>query len=221
MNLDKIRKAISAFGNKLKSSRFSDLDWLYYKQFESAEHRYIAKGEIDNWLDLLFTSDRTNRLWKREELRSSEVMSELATFDPDMVLTAFRELYSEERGLEGRIDRFKFYMEELLERKRRNSATFHESWHHQDNSIISYYLLMQFPEKYSYYTPQIHEKMVNIVGAKPLGESEDPVRYNKMVNTIDRFLREDENLIHDHLRRFSKPVMESSRLLVYEMIINF
>jgi len=156
-------------------------------------------------------------MWKNEANRAGELMQMMVEFDADMVATSMKELFEEGRDLEGRLDRFKFYMDELLRRSRRHQ-TIKESWHHQDNAILSYYLAMRYPTDYTYYTPENHQLLVDLTGAKPIGQTEDPVRFQKMAKTVSTFLSKNEKLQEAHLKRFRKPVVEGSRLLVLELI---
>ncbi len=217
MNLSAIQNAIAVFKSELNKQNLSELDWIYEKQFAAYHSPRISVDNLPTWLDLLFSSERTQRYWKSEEIRSSELMRMMAAFDPDMVSTAFKDLIDESRDLEGRIDRFKFYMDEILARKRRVDKKFIESWHHQHNPVISYYLMMSVPQKYVYYTRARHEQIVSYFGAKPLAEAEDMVRYQKMSGTIFKILSRDEEVMGLHRRRFSKPILDDSILLVYEM----
>ncbi len=217
MKLDNIHKTISAFKVLLKREVLSEMDWLYYKQFDLSTHDHLNSSTIYDWLIVLFESDRTKRLWKNEQNRAAELMLKLVDYDPSMVAIAFAELFHEERDLEGRIDRFKFYSEELLRALRKKEQSIRESWHHQDNSIISYYLSMKFPQKYSYYNQILHQTLIDVLGAKPLGDIEDLVRYQKMVNTFSNFIFKDEELLTLHRKRFNKPIIETSRLIVYEI----
>lgn len=217
MNLAAINTALASFQQEIEKKKLSDIDWLYEKQFMLKQHELISADDFLKWMKTLFQSDRTQRYWQREDVRSKELMEAFIEVDTDMVFTCFKDLFDERRDLEGRIDRFKFYMDELLTHVRRKQ-TIKESWHHQDNSIISFYLMMRYPEKYVYYTRALHEQLVALVQAKPLGEGEDVVRYMKMAKTVSIFLMKEEDLMATHKGRFSAPIVEQSLLPVYEML---
>ena len=218
MNLTTIRETIGNFSKHLSAQRLCDIDWLYEKQSLLCPYDTLNADNIEGWAQLLFTSDHTQRYWQRPNHRPAELLKALIKFDADMVSTAFRDLFDEQRDLEGRVDRFKFYMEEIIQRIRRNSRSFIESWHHQDNSIISFYLMIQFPNDYIYYTRSLHENAVTKLGAKPLKAEEDFVRYQKMAKTLHQFIIKDEKLISVHQSRFPQYDYGQSRLLVYEYL---
>jgi hypothetical protein len=218
LNLKAIQELIEHFKQRLRNQKLSDLDWLYEKQFQLQDYPILNADNIQPYLEILFTSDRTQRYWKSETLRSAELMTSMVKFDAEMVGTAFRDLFDEARDLEGRMDRFKFYLDEIIARMRKKDKSFLESWHHQDNAIISYYLIMAYPCTYSYYTRPIHEHAVTYLGAKALQSSEDPVRYQKMVKILATIASNDEALKVLHASRFQKPIAPGSRLLIYEML---
>ena len=193
------------------------MDWLYEKQKAAQNYDHLSENNIMEWVDFLFSSDRTQRYWKTETYRPAELMRAMVKADPDMMATSFRELFEENRDLEGRIDRFKFYCDEQLSRMRRNDRSFRESAHHQDNAIISYYLLMRYPETYSYYTRELHEKWVDFLGAKPLDEAEDMPRYQKMMRTIATFMKRDEELVQLLAGRSHASEAPVPLLTTYEM----
>ncbi len=218
MNLQKLTLAFNAFRSHLSGQKLSDFDWLYQNQFNSESFISINTDNINAWLNTVLTSSTTHRIWKSESSRAQELIMALAEFDRDMVATAFHDLFEESRDLEGRVDRFKYYMDELLSRFRRSQLGIKESWHHQNNSIISYYLCMRFPKKYTFYTRALHELIVNVSGAKPLGQQEDLIRFQKMTNTVFILMAKDSDLIKYHLQRFSKSIADDSRLLILEFL---
>ena len=219
MNLAAIHDQIDRFNQYLRTQKHCEIDWLYDKQVKLADHKRLTIENIEQWLSLIFQSNQTQRYWKSESNRSAELMNAMIQFDADMVSTAFNDLFDENRDLEGRIDRFKFYMDEIIQRMRRNNRKFLESWHHQDNSIISFYLMMQYPTLYTYYTRTLHEKIVESFGAKPLEKAENPVRFQKMGKTIHQIMLKNEMLVDLHKTRFSSAVIPTSRLLAYELFL--
>lgn len=219
MNLSAINNAIEQFHSKIKREKLSPIDWLYTKQYVLQQNPLETQGQFEEWMQELFHSERTQRYWQREDVRSKELMLSFMAYNVDMVRTCFKDLFDEGRDLEGRIDRFKFYMEELVSQVRR-SQSIKESFHHQDNAMISFYLMMRYPEKYVYYTRPLHESLVARVEAKPLGQGEDMVRYMKMAKTVGTFIQKDSALLTAHRQRFQQDICDPTLLLVYELLMD-
>lgn len=143
--------------------------------------------------DLALRSEISQRWWKRENYRPKEIMLMLIDADPELAGIAFKDLANETATLDGRLSRFNFYAEELLQMHRQRHPRATETYHHQDARMLSLYLAGISPEQYALYpgleTFQIFCKKV---GSPDIPIVDDLVRYNKVASIIFKFLQKQE-----------------------------
>jgi hypothetical protein len=122
----------------------------------------------------------------------------LMRWEPEFVREAFRDLYSEDRQLEGRIQRFVFYVNELFNRfrdqhpKDKTPSHFHED----DYNMVSVYLMGQYPEGYAPYSTELLHTLCTRLGAKDVPPAADFPRYTKLLKTLRSFLTKDEDVMN-------------------------
>lgn len=137
-------------------------------------------------------SEISQRWWKRDNYRPREIMLKLFDADTELPEIAFKDLANENANLDGRLSRFNYYAEELLQITRRNNYKETETYHHQDAGIVSLYLAGMFPDKYALY-PGIDtfRNFCKTVGSPDIPVVDDLVRYSKVTNIVFKFLEKD------------------------------
>ncbi|MEM9259208.1 MAG: hypothetical protein AAGA62_06140, partial [Bacteroidota bacterium] len=142
----------------------------------------------------------------------------LMRWEPEFVREAFRDLFSEDRDLDGRVQRFGFYVNELFNRFRdqhpKDKTPSH--YHHDDYNMASLYLSGQYPEVYAPYSTEVLQKACTELGAKTVPPSSDLPRFMKLLQTLRPFLLKDE-LVMERYQEQLRPVdyQGESALLVW------
>ncbi len=143
-------------------------------------------------------SEISQRWWKRENYRPKDIMLKLIEADTELATIAFKDLLNDAASLDGRISRFNFYAEELLQMHRKNHLREIETYHHQDAAILSLYLAGAFPEKYTLYPGlDIFQKFCRAVGSPEITLVDDFVRFSKVATIVFKYL--ERNPMYDKL----------------------
>ena len=91
--------------------------------------------------DKSLQNTQTVRLWKDRQYYPKEIMLLFCDLQPEYVKFAFTDLFNENKTIEGRMDRFVFYCEELLQAYKEKYPLKIENNHYHHYPIISLYLL--------------------------------------------------------------------------------
>lgn len=181
------------------------IDKFLSNQLQSREtHWYFPHSLVDhfhnNWnfntalslrerYDNALKSDISLRWWKRENYRPKEIMMKLIEADAELASIAFKDLANDSATMDGRISRFNFYCNELLQMYRNTHLRDIDTYHHQDASIISLYLAGWYPEKYTLYPGlDLFQAFCKNVGSPEIPVVDDLSRYYKMTNIVFKFL---------------------------------
>lgn len=127
---------------------------------------------------------------------SHGVLRELARNNPEEVREMFVELFDENQELETRIKGFREKSKTLF------SALGKTVSHQQDERAISFYLTLQYPEKYTLYKNSFYEKYCKLIGVKEAKKNAKYIHYLGLVNEfVDNYISKDQELLN-LIRRF-------------------
>ncbi|HEY3387421.1 MAG TPA: hypothetical protein VGK46_12975 [Saprospiraceae bacterium] len=171
--------------------------------------------------DQCLWSDYSQRWWKRDHYRPKEIMMFLIDADPELAAIAWKDLSNDASSLDGRLSRFDYYCNELLQIHRAKPPGSLESYHYQDASVMSLYLSGLFPDKYALYPGlEIFKNFCKAVGSQDIPVIDDLVRYMKVASIVHTYLQKNPGL--ERLKQLrSSPLHKVSNipfLLSYEVI---
>src|SRR6185503_58808 len=110
-------------------------------------------------------------------------MIQLIEADPELAVIAWKDLANDSASLDGRLYRFNYYCDELLQLYRHINLRSVETYHHQDATIMSLYLAGMNPEKYSLYPGlEVFRSFCKAVGSPDMPVLDDLVRYMKIAS---------------------------------------
>ncbi len=107
------------------------------------------------------------------------------------------------RSLDGRVQRFELYLDELLARYREAhpKKDIPTHYHDDDYGMVSLYLALQYPKTYApYSTPLLQETLRKFGAANPPLAADLP-RYVKLLRTTDQFLAREDAIQAAHRTR--------------------
>ena len=194
MKLHLLEKAIDHF---LSSHlRADDIEWYFphdlVNEFQ-AHWTTPTPINLKEVYDHCLHSEYSQRWWKRDQYRPKEIMLQLIDAEIELAIVAWKDLSNESATLEGRLDRFDYYCNELLLIHRQKNFRSVESYHHQDASIISLYLAGMYPEKYLLYPGlDVFQSFCRAIGSPEIPVISDLVRYMKVANIVFTFLKKNE-----------------------------
>ena len=171
--------------------------------------------------DQCLWSEYSQRWWKRDHYRPKEIMMALIDADPELAAIAWKDLANGVGSLDGRLSRFDYYCNELLQIHRHKPPGSLESYHYQDAPVISLYLSGLFPDKYALYPGiEIFKNFCKAIGSQDIPVVDDLVRYMKVAAIVFTYLQRNTDFEKLKLHRTS-PIHKVSMipfLLSYEVI---
>ncbi len=193
MKLHLLQQLISEY---IKAARsWTQVPWHYAHEIVGHFHTHWSLHEshsLDETYDQSLQSDISQRWWKREQYRPKEIMLQLIATDQELARIAFKDLANDSATLDGRISRFEFYCEELLQMLRRNNPKAIDTYHHQDAAMVSFYLSGMFPEKYTLYPGlNVFTAYCKAIESPDIPKVDDLVRYQKVATTVYKFLEKN------------------------------
>lgn len=145
--------------------------------------------------DQCFFNSETRRLWQRENWEPKRMMTLLWQFDPLTVRMMFDDLFNETRPVEGRIGRFLFGCDALLQDyKKAKPLSVENNHYHGDYQMIALYLTFRYPELYAPYDFPVFQKAMQLLGAREVPQQNDLPRYFKVLQTLNTFLEKDTSI---------------------------
>jgi hypothetical protein len=173
-----------------------------------------------NMYDRALQNSTTKRLWLREAYEPKAMMQKLIAFQPDFARNMFEDLFNEDKQLEGRVSRFTFYCDTLLEAYREEYPLKIDNshYHHDDYHMVFLYLAFRYPQRYTLYDATAFRQLLQTLGSHDIPKVNDVERFTKVVHTLHKFLRKEEALITAHQRRLQEEIhyLDDSLLLVYD-----
>ena len=178
--------------------------------------------DFHSMYDNALQNSETRRLWVRQAYFPKKRMLEFIDMQPEFVRSMFQELYNEEKELQGRVDRFLFYCDELFrEYQEKHPKTIEtEHFHRDEYQMISLYLAFRYPDQYALYDFDAFQKTLKLLLVAKIPLTHDLERYFKVLRTLFKLLTKDEELVKAHQKRLDpgKHYMQPSLLLAWEYI---
>lgn len=219
MNLKKIQHYIQQYKTYLQNYRAEQNLYLWESQRIFQENWTFETEDLAEIYDQSLQNSQTRRLWKRENYEPKRLMLLFLKMQPDFVRHMFHDLFNEDKEIAGRIDRFVFYCDELLqEYKVNNPRSIENNHYHGDNyQIVSLYLALRYPDQYTYYDAEGFVTLLQKLGSLDIPKVNDFARFSKVMRTLYKMLTKEEDLMTLHQKRLRpEHYQEESLLLVYD-----
>lgn len=222
MNASILKEKISSFKSKLLSQDNYEHLYLYEVQKNFQEHWGLMKEPMEDMISQSLHSDISRRLWTDKNFEPKEMMMAFAKLNKDYVRQMFLDLFDENKAIDGRMDRFGFYCDEMLKSYKRKHAHKVDNNHFHDHHMISLYLSLAYPGTYALYDHERFVKLLTEVKAKNPPRAADAPRYFKVIKIIMTFMDKEKGLREAHLNRLDARIhwTEVSAMLAYEMLLS-
>ncbi len=199
MQVKKIQEAIQAYRQHLATERFfqNQYKWEIVQEFQ--QNWDIEAPKLGSMYDASLQSSHTRRWWKGENFHPKEMMIRFMELSPDFARRVFKDLFNEEKDLEGRISRFQFACEVLLEEyKKANPLTIDNNHFHSDNAMISLYLGLRYPQQYTVIFYDDFSTFLQKIGTRQIPTPYEYERFFKICRALHNFVKKDEELLALH-----------------------
>ena len=218
MQVPKIEAAVEAFREWLTTEEAEAHLPLFETQQRWQDHFNVEAKDLAASYDQALDSKTNRRHYRRGGYDPKRSMLALMNSQTEFIRDAFRDLFSEDRDLEGRVGRFEFFVNELWNRYKdaHPKDRTPDHYHRDEYAMSSLYLTGQYPARYAPYSTELLQQVCTKLGAKTVPEAADLPRYVKLLATLRRFLEKDETVMENYkaLLRESDYQGESA-LLVY------
>ena len=190
MNLQKINQSFEAYHDLLKSPNYDG--WRLWELV----HQFQTHWDIDatNFREMFDKSFAINSpLWIRDHYYPKQAMQRYIDINDDIVRSMFKDLYNENKEIDGRISRFVYQCDEIykLERKTKQKVLPHD---HSDKKMIFIYLSFRYPEIYTLHDFPSFKKYLHQIGSPNPPISSDVNRYIKVSKTLGTLLKKQDEL---------------------------
>ena len=222
MNLQKLQHYTGEYRKYLRRQKNFDRGFAWQAQAHWQKNFDPHAPDFAANYDAALQSPHSKRLWKTDQYFPKDRMLTFATAQPDFVRFMFKDLFDEEKDLEGRAGRFVFHCDQLLKEQQdlRPRAALARHFHDDNFRMLSVYLSFQYPEKYAIYNFADFKTTMQKLGSMDVPAVNDLERFTKLVRTLFIFLNKDEKLAQFHKIRLSDfPGADpQSRLLVWDFL---
>ena len=205
MNLQKLNDTIQEYKSYLKSHRHHDPYWKWESLKIFQENWNIEALDFRSMYDRSLENSRTRRLWKRENYEPKDMMLKFIDLNSEFVRYMFKDLFNENKEVDGRIDRFVFHCDELLrEYKEARPRSIENSHFHGDNyGMVSIYLTFRYPVLYAPYDFESFRRLLQLLGSRDVPKVNDVGRYFKVMRTVYKFLQKEGEVLEIHRQRIN------------------
>lgn len=211
---------MAAYKEFLGTSKAEKFLHIWESQLIFQEQWDLAAPDIPQMYDRSLQNSQTKRLWKREAYEPKRMMLAFMDMQADFVGYMFKDLFNEEKSIGGRVDRFVFHCDELLqEYKQQFPRSIDNNHYHGDRyQMLSLYLAFRFPDLYTYYDGPAFWKVLGRWGTANLPAADDFERFCKISRTVYTLMAKDAELLQLHEKRLveGKHYQEKSLLVVYD-----
>lgn len=215
-----IKEQLELYKSFLQSPNRNDRLHLWESQSLFQQHWNPEDQNLREMYDKSLQNSTTKRLWKREAYEPKRMMMEFMEMDPQWTRQMFTELFDESKSVEGRLGRFLFYCDLLLENfKKANPSSIDNNHYHDDGyQIIFLYLAFRYPDQYCPYHHEAFVSFLKKVEAITPPIVPDVERYVKVSKIIYKMMSQDETLMSLHQKRLiaGEHYSEDSMMIVYD-----
>ncbi len=192
MKLQKINDLIHHFKKYLQEQRDfrAAYKWECLQNFQ--QHWDLEAANLSEMYDQSLQSSISRSLWNAKNYSPKQQMLRFIKMDTDLVRHMFNDLFDESKSIDGRISRFVFYCDQLLEEYKRLHPTSIENNHdHGDYRMVSLYLGFRYPEQYTLYSFDDFCAFLKIVESAKIPATHDMDRFFKLSRTVGEMLKKD------------------------------
>lgn len=218
MQVKKIAEQIAKFKTYLDSPKAYDTIHWWESQWLFQQNWDVLAANFAAMYDASLQNSQTKRLWKRETYYPKQMMLQLIAMESDFVQQIFKDFFDEKKSIDGRVDRFQFYCDELLQLYKKANPRSIENNHYHTNETCFLYLAFRYPSQYGFYNFKDFQRSLTLLGSMKVPQLDDVLRFTKVTNTLWKFLIKDGEILDLHQKRLQegKHYMEDSMLLVSE-----
>ena len=220
MQVQKIQEAFRAYRAFLNSPGAGERLYLWEIQQHFQENWDLTAENLAAMYDRSLQSNHTRRHWRRENYDPKQMMLGFMELDESYLRQVFKDLFNEGYEISGRVDRFIFHCDQLLQEYKRKYPRRIDNNHYHDDGyqMISLYLALRYPEQYTLYEGNAFRNLLEKLGTRNVPQFDDFERFCKISRTLYKLMQKEEGLLELHRARLDpdRHFMGESLLVVYD-----
>jgi hypothetical protein len=216
MKLDLLRKFREQFKHSISSTSAYEQAFKWECQ-DIFKHKWnIEAPDFGQMYDESLSHPQSGRLWGGNHQSAKSVMLSFIDCNREFVRSMFRDLFSEQKDLIMRIERFQYYCDQLLD-ELKNSRKRMNHHFHNDFYMPTLYLSMMFPFKYCPFEPDLFAQMLRAIEAKDTNYITLD-RFQKVTTICQSQLLQDDEILPllESRLNLNSPELIQSKWLTYE-----
>ncbi len=188
MKVDKIRHYKSLFVDHVREHGLWGHMYMYESQARWQSEWDIEALDLPSVFGKALTSTISGRLWGGSRNSAKESMLAMISSNKEFMRSAFRDLFSVEKDLGLRCDRFLFYCNQAIN----NVSDAKMIDHRHKRATMMLYLAFNFPDKYTLYKYGSFHKMMEKLESRNIPMDIELERYQKSMRAIYSVLSKDD-----------------------------
>lgn len=220
MQLKRLNELLEQFKILLQATPQDDATILWETQQLFQNNWDTEAHDLADMFRKSLENSISRRYWSRELYAPREMMLEFIRLDEEMVRIMFRDLFNENKEVDGRMDRFVFYCNEMLRayQDQHQRPPHNRHYHDDDYAMVSLYLSFRFPDRYAPYDHVAFTRLLKLLHSPDIPIVNDPVRWFKVARTLLQIMKKDSDLMDLHAGRLEtgRHYAGDSLLLAYD-----
>ena len=146
--------------------------------------------------DSSFKSEVSSTLWSADQFHPKQLMLKFIEMDKEFVRLMFRDLFKEDKDIVLRVNRFTYYCDEMLSSLMKVDRK-ESSHYHGDLRMVTTYLAMEFPEKYTVYSFKMFKALMIRLESQKTPVVDEIARFQTLMKSLyNNFMLKDQELVN-------------------------
>jgi len=203
-------------------TRQSDYEEIYkYENISNfRKHWDLSELDLKTMYDNSFKSKLSGRLWGGTVDSAKSIMLLFIDTNKEFVRSMFRDLYNESKELNGRIDRFIFHCDQMLDEVKKTTDKFDRHFH-EDATMPFLYLCFSDPKVYPLYDYNLFRNTLPLFETRSVPENFEIDRYYKLSKAIYTIISKDTNLVTLHQSLIPEAYGIEANMLLLDDFLRF
>ena len=197
INKAKIDAYISHYVKNLPNKDLGQIELMDDCLFNFNQEWDLGYLDFGSMFTKSFKSNINTRLWKKDNFYPLEVMKEFINYEKEILRSLFRDLMDETKSIDGRVQRFVFYCDQLIQELIAKGKKYPEHYH-GNYYMPMLYLTFSYPSTYWMYDLKLLKNVLFKLGDKDIPVTDDIIRYNKILKLLNTLLWKDHNFQEWH-----------------------
>lgn len=203
MKVHRIKEQIEVYKSKLRGKSDSYDMFPFEALLNYKQHWDLEASDFSEMFDKSFKSEISNTLWSADQYHPKKLMLRFIEMDKEFVRLMFRDLFTEDKDIVLRVNRFIYYCDEMLSSLMKLDRK-ESSHYHGDLRMVTTYLAMEFPDKYTVYNFKMFKSLMMRLESQKIPVVDEIARFQTLMKSLyHNFMLKDQELV-DTMSKMTK-----------------